>query len=151
MTTYYTKSEEGEFSDATEEVNNIVKNRLHKFKESSAAEIRTEVEAKVRDELTESITKAAEDKFKSEFQPKLDEVTQKAQQLETSLRQKTIAAEYGFKPGTEKYLGNGTEEEMRKEADLLKSSFNGTTKAPDKETGSGKSATQQRTGIKVEI
>lgn len=149
MTTYFTKGENDEYQEAT--VDDMFKERHDRWVKTESTRIREDVEKSLRDELAPTITKEAEDKIKSELQPKLDAAVQKAQQLETSLRQKTIAAEYGFKPGTEKYLGNGTEEEMRKEADLLKSSFNGTTKAPDKETGSGKSATQQRTGIKVEI
>lgn len=149
--TYYTKDENGELSDATNEVNNIVKSRLADYKRTATEDIRKEAEAGLRDELMSTVGKETEDRVKGEFQPKLDEAESNIKKLETSLRQKTIAAEYGFKPGSEKYLGEGSEDEMRKEADTLKTSFSGNVKAPDKETGSEKSKTQERTGISVTI
>lgn len=149
--TYYRQDENGEYVDATEDVNNIVKSRLHSYKESSQAEIREEVEKTLREELTTSITSEVEEKVTQQYKPQLEEATTKASQLETKLRQTTIAAEYGFKPGTEKYLGEGTEEEMRKEAETLKTSFTASGKPPKKETGGSESKVQKRTGITVEI
>lgn len=147
--TYYTKGEDGEYSEVA--VDDMFKDRHDRWVKTESTKIREEVEKTVRDELTPTITTEIEEKIKSEYEPKLQEVTDKAAQLETTLRQKTIAAEYGFKPGTEKYLGNGSEDEMRKEADTLKNSFANGITPPEKTTGTGESTTQKRTGIKVTV
>lgn len=148
---FYIKNEAGEEQDATEIVNSVVENRLKKFKDSETSKIREKVIEETRDELTPVLTKEIEDKMKNEYQPKLDEANAHSKKLETQLLQKTIAAEYGFKPGTETFLGNGSADEMRKNADTLKESFSVTGKAPKKETSTGKSLVQERTGIKVQI
>lgn len=152
MKTYYTKGEDGEFSEATgDELDKMFTHRRNRWAETESQKIRESTEASIRDELTKSISDQFEEKIKTEYQPKLDEATATVSQLQTTLRQKTIAAEYGFKPGTEKYLGNGTEDDMRKEADTLKNSFTAGAKAPEKETSTGKSSIQKRTGIEVTI
>lgn len=145
----YTKDADGNESEVN--VDDLFKDRKERWVKTETAKMREEVEKTLRDELTTSITKSTEDKVRKEFQTKLDDATAKNTQLETTIRQKTIAAEYGFKPGTEKYLGTGTEEEMRKEADNLKNNFGAAPKAPEKQTGSGISETQKRTGIHVDI
>ena len=145
----YTKDADGNESEVN--VDDLFKDRKERWVKTETAKMREEVEKTLRDELTTSITKSTEDKVRKEFQTKLDDATAKNTQLETTIRQKTIAAEYGFKPGTEKYLGEGTEEEMRKEADNLKNSFGTAPKAPEKQTGSGVSEIQKRTGIQVDI
>ena len=117
----YTKDADGNESEVN--VDDLFKDRKERWVKTETAKMREEVEKTLRDELTTSITKSTEDKVRKEFQTKLDDATAKNTQLETTIRQKTIAAEYGFKPGTEKYLGEGTEEDMRKEADNLKNSF----------------------------
>jgi len=120
---FYTKNNSGEETDATDIVNDIVKNRLEQYKESESAKIREETEKSTREELTTTITKEVEEKIKGEFQPKLDEAEAKSKKLDVQLRQKTIAAEYGFKSDIEKFLGEGDDEEMRKAADALKSNL----------------------------
>lgn len=149
MTTYYTKGEDGELSEVNPD--DMFKERKQRWQTAESAKIREEVEKTVRDELSTSV-KSAEDKVRSELQKQIDEANSMNQKLEVTLRQKTIAHEYGFKPGTEKYLGNGSEEEMRKEADTLKNEF-GNTKmvVPDKSTETSESEVQNRTGIKVNI
>lgn len=149
---FYIKSDDGNFAEATQEqVDGTFKERFERFKRSEASNIRTEVEETVRKELTPTLKQELEQQIKADFQPKLDEAETKAKQLDIQLRQKTIAAEFGFKPETEKYLGDGTEEDMRKEAETLKSSFSSTIQGPDKTTHSGKSEVQTRTGIQVVI
>ncbi len=131
---YFTKNKEGEFVEVSDDA--MFKERHDRWVETESAKIRKDVEKAVRDELSPVITKEVEEKVKVEWQSKLDGVETKSKELETSLRRKTIAAEYGFKPETEKYLGSGTDEEMRKEADTLKSNFAVNAKAPEKQTAS---------------
>ena len=150
--TFYIKDKDGEVVEATQEqIDGLFTERHDRWVKTESAKIREDVENLVREELTPTITKEIEDKVKGEFQPKIDEAESKVKTLDIQLRQKTIAAEYGFNAGTEKYLGEGTDDEMRKEADNLKQNFASGVKVPEKETSSGKSATQERTGIKVEI
>jgi len=149
---FYIKSDDGNFAEATQEqVDGTFKERFDRYKRSEASNIRTEVEETVRKELTPTLKQELEQQIKADFQPKLDEAQTKVKQLDIQVRQKTIAAEFGFKPETEKYLGEGTEEDMRKEAETLKISFGSKIEAPDKHTGNGKSEVQDRTGIKVVI
>lgn len=150
--TFYTKSEDGTFAEATQEdIDGLFKDRHDRWVSTESTKIRGDVEKTVREELTPTLTKEIEDKVKAELQPKLEDAEKKANTLEIQLRQKTIAAEYGFKPGTEKYLGEGTEEEMRKEADTLKSNFSSAQQPPEKETPTGTSAVQTKTGVIVKV
>lgn len=149
MTTYYTQGENGEYSEVDAE--SMFQERKSRWQQTETSKIRTEVEASLRDELTPTIEKEQRSIIEKEFQPKLEDAQKVNTALETQLRQKTIAAEYGFKPGTEKYLGEGSEEDMRKEADNLKEHFATSTTPPEKKTSSGESAIQKRTGIAVKV
>ena len=153
MTKYFTQDEEGKYSEIDSEA--LFRDRHERWVKTESAKIREEVEGKTRDDLTktltESLTQELGEKVKAEYEPKLKEANDNLAKVQTTLRQKTIAAEYGMKAGTEKYLGSGTDEEMRKEAELIKQSFGQAPKSPDKETGSGKSSIQEKTGVKVTI
>lgn len=150
--TYYTKSEEGEFNEVKgTDFDQMFSDRRKRWQESESGKIREEVEASVREDLTSSVTKDVEDRLKGEYETKLNEATTTVTQLQTSIRQRDVAAEYGFKPEAAKYLGDGDEEAMRKEADSLKANFATGSKTPSKETQDRVSDTQERTGIKVTI
>ncbi|MBQ2659625.1 hypothetical protein IJF85_01465 [Candidatus Saccharibacteria bacterium] len=140
---FYVKNEAGEFVEASEhdidelfreKSDKIISSKLAKAKEKQSDEIRAEITAKVQSEEREKIKTELRDEIESEWQKKLDVANTKNEELDVALRRKTIAAEYGFKPELEKYLGTGTDEDMRKEADTLKSSFDTGSKfrAPEK-------------------
>ena len=150
---FYTKGEDGNFTEATQEqIDGIFQPRFERFKKTESANIRGEVEKTVREELTPKLTEELQTQIKAEYEPKLAEAEDKIKKFDIQVRQKTIAAEYGFKPETEKYLGEGTDEEMRKEADNLKNNFGGATKVLEKiSNNGGKSEVQERTGVKVVI
>ena len=147
--TYYTKNDAGEFTEVN--TDDMFKERHERWVKNESAKIREDVEKSVRDELTNTITERAEKDAKEKYQPQIDDLTSKNKDLETTILQKTIAAEYGFKPGTEKYLGTGTEEDMRTEADNLKEKFGGGATAPNRQQPGKASAIQTRTGVKVTI
>lgn len=147
--TYYTQNDAGEYLEVDSD--EMFKERHDRWVKNESEKVRKDVETSIRDELTLTITKKVEDRVKGEFETKLTEATATTTQLQTQLRQKTVAAEYGFKPGTEKYLGEGTEEEMRKEADTLKTSFANGGTPPEKVTGGGQSKAQKKTGLQVTI
>jgi type I site-specific restriction-modification system R (restriction) subunit len=156
--TFYTKNDEGKFVEVVQDkLDDLFKERHNRWRETETEAIRAEVEKTVREELADSvakeISKEIEDKVAAEFQQKLDKAESEIENLDIQIRQKTIAAEYGFKPSAEKYLGVGTHEEMRKEADNLKSNFAATTHSdmPEKSTGPGESEIQKRTGVIVKI
>ena len=139
----YIKNEEGEYAEATkddiealfrERSDKIVSKKLAAAKEKQTEEIRAEIVAKVQTEERDKLKSDLRGEIESEFKEKLDKAEARSNELGIQLRRKTIAAEYGFKPELEKYLGNGTDEEMRKEADTLKNSFATDTqfKAPEK-------------------
>lgn len=150
---FYIKDDSGEFVDGTEKLDDVVRNRLAKYKSAEENKIRPELEAKLTEELTESLTSSITEKVKGDFQAKFDDVEKAKAGLETTIRQKTIAAEYGFGVSAEKYLGDGTEEDMRKEAENLKKNFAtaGSVEPPTKKTSGGESEVQTRNGIVVEI
>lgn len=132
---FYIKGENGEFAEATQDqVDSTFKERFERFKRNESANIRGEVETKVREELTPTLKKELEDQIKAEYQPKLEEFENKAKKLDVQVRQKTIAAEYGFKSDLESFLGEGTDDEMRAKADILKNSASGQPKPPEKKT-----------------
>lgn len=147
--TYYTKNDAGEFTEVN--TDDMFKERHERWVKNESAKIREDVEKSVRDELTKTITEQASKSASEKYQPQIDELKTKNEELETTIRQKTIAAEYGFKPGTEKYLGTGTEEDMRKEADNLKEKFGGGATAPNRQQPGKASAIQTRTGVKVTV
>lgn len=147
--TYYTKNDAGEFTEVN--TDDMFKERHERWVKNESAKIREDVEKSVRDELTKTITEQADKSASEKYQPQIDELKTKNEELETTIRQKTIAAEYGFKPGTEKYLGTGSEEDMRKEADNLKEQFGGGATAPNRQQPGKTSAIQTRTGVKITI
>lgn len=146
---FYTKDDEGNLTEVN--ADDMFKDRHERWVKTESEKVREDVESSIREELTPTITSEIEEKIKGEFQTKLDEATSTATKLETQLRQRTIAAEYGFKIGTEKYLGEGSEEEMRKEADNLKKSFAAGHSKPSRDVDSKVSKTQKSTGIQVTI
>jgi hypothetical protein len=140
---FYKKNNDGEYVEATED--DIVpaqSERVERLRKTESEKIRAELEKTYRDELTPKITKELETKltedlskkFEGEYKSKLEDVNSKLQSAETQLRQKSIAAEYGFKPDLESFLGDGSEEEMRAKADVLKTTVVTPGKALEKET-----------------
>lgn len=156
MATFYKQNDAGEYVEADSDVDelfrqksgDIVSSKLAKAKEK----IRAEIEDEVRASALETIKSEAKQELEGEYKSKLEESESKAKQLDIALRRKTIAAEYGFKPETEQFLGDGSDDDMRAKADTLKESFgvNGNI-AMVKETGPSVSKLQQMTGITVEI
>lgn len=154
---FYIKGDDDKFIEATQEqLDQPIKGRIKRAEETAvenakeelAKTLRTELTAELTPKLTETLTAEIEGKYKS----KVEEAEAKANKLDTIVRQKTIAAEYGFKPELESFLGEGSDDEMRKLADTLKKSTAtaGDTK-PNKETSDGVTPTQAKTGIVVEI
>lgn len=131
MAEFYKKNDDGEFvevdQDKDEDLNelwrkksdDIVRGRLRDTK----AKMRKEVEEEMAANIPESVTKAAREGVEKEYKAKLEAAESENRKLGIQLRRKAIAAEYGFKPEVEKFLGDGDEDEMRKEADTLKVSF----------------------------
>lgn len=156
MATFYKQNDEGEYIDADKDVDDlfrqksgdIVSSKLAKAKEK----IRSEIEDEVRNTALETIKDEARQELEVEYKSKLEESESKARQLDIALRRKTIAAEYGFKPETEQFLGDGTDEDMRAKADTLKSSFatNGSISV-EKQSEPSVSKLQKQTGIVVNI
>lgn len=135
---FYTKQDDGEYAEATEQdLSKVIGPRLRRYEETELKKLRGELEESTHKELTEKLTaeltESLTEKIKSEYQPKLDEVEQKLKQADITLRQKTIAAEYGFKPDLESFLGDGDDEAMRAKADILKEN-SAKIVAPSKET-----------------
>lgn len=128
MTTFYKKLDSGEFVDADKNVDDlfrqksdsIVSARLGSVREKESARIREEIEADVRKTATEAIKAKVKEELEADYKNRLSEVESKANALDVQLRRKTIAAEYSFKPEMEEFLGDGTDEDMRAKADLLK-------------------------------
>lgn len=133
---FYVKNESGEFTEATEEqiselfkeksdkiVSAKLKSRQEKLRGEIEAELRSQLSETIKGELSETIKAEARKEVESEYQQKLSDSESKAKELDIKLRRKTIAAEYGFKMDAEQFLGDGTDEEMRAKADVLKDSF----------------------------
>jgi hypothetical protein len=156
MATFYKQNDAGEYVEADKDVDDlfrqkssdIVSSKLTKAKEK----IREEIEDEVRSNAFETIKTEAKAELETEYKEKLEASELKARQFEIKLRRKTIAAEYGFKPEAEQFLGEGSDEEMRAKADTLKSSFtvNGST-SMEKQAEPQVSKLQEKTGIRVEI
>lgn len=156
MATFYKQNDEGEYIEADKDVDelfrqkssDIVSAKLAKAKER----IRTEIEDEVRNSALETIKGEAKQELEAEYKTKLEESESKARQLDIALRRKTIAAEYGFKPETEQFLGDGSDDEMRAKADTLKNSFSVNNGASiEKQSEPRVSKLQESTGIRVEI
>lgn len=156
MATFYKQNDAGEYVEADKDVDelfrqkssDIVSSKLSKAKEK----IREEIEDEVRSNALETVKSEAKAELEVEYKEKLEASESKARQLDIKLRRKTIAAEYGFKPETEEFLGEGSDDEMRAKADTLRTSFgvNGST-SMEKQAEPKVSKLQQRTGITVEI
>lgn len=160
MATFYKQNDEGEYIEADSDVDElfrqksdeIVRSKLGKARERETEKIREEIEADVRKNAEDSIRTEIKDSLEAEYKEKLEASEAKTKQLDIALRRKTIAAEYGFKPDTEQFLGDGSDDDMRAKADVLKSSF--TTKQFEgiqKQSEPAVSKLQKETGIKVEI
>lgn len=157
MATFYKKTDSGEYVEADSDVDelfrqkssDIVSAKLTKAKEK----IRDEIEDEVRKTALETIKSEARQELEAEYKPKLEESESKVRQLDIKLRRKTIAAEYGFKPEAEEFLGDGDDDAMRAKADTLKNSFtsNSGSVSMEKSTEPKVSKLQQKTGITVEI
>ena len=160
MATFYKKTENGEFVEADDDVDDlfrqkssdIVSAKLAKSREKETAKIREEIEEEVRNSAAETLNSEAKQELEEEYKSKLEASESKVKQLDIALRRKTIAAEYGFKPETEQFLGEGSDDDMRAKADTLKSSFatNGNVQV-EKKTEPSVSKLQEKTGITVEI
>ena len=153
---FYIKSDDDKFIEATQDqFDEAIKGRIKRAEETAVEKSKEELATSLREELTAELTPKLTEKLtadiEAQYKPKVEEAQSKANELETTVRRKTIAAEYGFKPELEKFLGNGTEDEMRKEADVLKKYSSGGESNPQKETGDGISPIQEKTGIVVEI
>lgn len=132
MANFYVKNDSDEYVEASEDqINELFKEKSDKIVSAKLKcrqeKMRAELEAELREKMGAAIKGDVEaeikQKLESEYQAKLAEAESKSKELDVQLRRKTIAAEYGFKPEAEKYLGSGTDEEMRAEADVLKNSF----------------------------
>lgn len=157
MATFYKLSEDGNYVEADKDVDelfrqksgDIVSAKLTKAKEK----MREEMAEEVRANALETIKSEAKQELETEYKSKLEESESKVRQLDIQLRRKTIAAEYGFKPETEQFLGDGSDDDMRAKADTLKTSFsiNNAQVSMEKQSEPQVSKLQQRTGITVEI
>lgn len=154
---FYIKNESGEFVEANKEVENefrrmsdpIVARRIAEKMETELNKARPDFEKKVRGEVEETLRKT----IATEYEGKLAEATKKYEDLDVALRRKTIAAEYGFKPESEEFLGSGTDEEMRAKADTLKNTFStpAQTQTPDKTDGAPQSKLLDKYGLDIKI
>ena len=160
MVTFYKKTDDGEYVEADNDVeelfrqksSDIVSGKLAKAREKETARIRGEIEDEVRNSALETIKSEAKAELETEYKEKLEASESRARQLDIKLRRKTIAAEYGFKPEAEEFLGEGSDDDMRAKADTLKTSFtiSGST-SMEKQAEPKVSKLQEKTGITVEI
>lgn len=146
MVDFYVKNEAGEVVKASdqqieelfkEKSEKIVAKKLSSERERYRAKIDEELRKEVTDQIKADTRKELETEFEAKYQSQLTEAESKSKELDAKLRRKTIAAEYGFKPEAEDFLGNGTDDEMRAKADILKNSFDNKQSSPnllDKET-----------------
>ena len=162
MVEFYKQTEDGEYQKATEEEyeeafrersDKIVAKRLKAAREKDRESLREEMESEIRKNVKDSVRKEVEAKIKSDYEKKLAESEKRANELDVKFRRKSIAAEYGFKPEAEEFLGDGDDDAMRAKADKLKDSFanKSESKSIDKESGVTLSKVQQETGIAVEV
>ena len=143
MPKFYIKNDSDEYVDGTSAVeeyfrersDDIVRKRMAGAKDKITSEVRAEIEAEVRKSATEAIKEEVRKEIEPEYKDKLAEAEARAKTLDTSLRRKTIAAEYGLKAEFEEFLGDGSDEDRRAKADVLKTSpvNSGETKAPEKQ------------------
>lgn len=156
MTTFYKQNDDGEYVEADQDVESLFQERSdkivsHKIR-NAKEKLREEIEDDVRKNSIETIKSEAKAELETEYKEKLEASESRARQLDIKLRQKTIAAEYGFKPEAEQFLGDGSDDEMRAKADTLKTSFGtGEQINVNKTTEPKVSKMQEKTGIIVEI
>ena len=156
MANFYKQTDEGEYIEADKDVDELFRQKSSEIVSAKLAKakekIRAEIEDEVRSNALETIKGEAKQELEDEYKTKLEASEFKAKQLDIALRRKTIAAEYGFKPETEQFLGDGSDDEMRAKADTLKNSF-GTSETPhlEKQVEPSVSKLQEKTGIRVEI
>ena len=156
MATFYKKNDEGEFVEADNDVDELFQQKSdkivsHKIR-NAKEKLREEIEAEVRNSATDTIKSEVRTELETEYKEKLELSESKAKQLDIKLRRKTIAAEYGFKPETEEFLGDGSDDDMRAKADTLKSSFSDKgAHGIEKSQTPTVSKLQEKTGITVEI
>ena len=156
MTTFYKQNDAGEYVDADQDVESLFQERSdkivsHKIR-NAKEKLREEIEDDVRANAIETIKSEAKAELETEYKEKLEASESKARQLDIKLRRKTIAAEYGFKPEAEEFLGDGDDDAMRAKADTLKTSFSaGEQIRVEKTTEPKVSKMQEKTGITVEI
>lgn len=158
---FYIKNEAGEFVEASKEIDeefhrrshSIVATRLKELREKDLEEARPEFEKKVREETEGKIREEVNASLKNEYEAKLQEASNRATELDVKLRRKAIAAEFGFKPEAEEFLGSGTDEEMRAKADTLKTSFSAPANAntPEKTGANPQSKILQETGLNIVV
>ena len=160
MATFYKLNDAGEYAEADNEVEDlfrtrsdeIIRKKLEKARERETDKIRAEIEEEVRANSLETIKNELRTEIESEYKPKLEASEAKAHQLDIALRRKTIAAEYGFKSDAEQFLGDGSDDDMRAKADVLKASFAISGNTPiEKQSEPAVSKLQKQTGITVEI
>lgn len=144
---FYVKNEDGEFVEPNEtqieeffkkKSDSIIAKKIGKKLKEEREKLRAELDEQLRQEVGESIKAEARKELETEYQTKIQEAESNAKDLDIKLRRKTIAAEYGFSPDAEQFLGDGSDEDMRTKADTLKNSFgnNGAASKPmDKKTG----------------
>lgn len=161
MAEFYKLNEAGDYIDADSDVEELFKQKSEKIvasklkgaREKEEAKIREEIEADVRKNAAEQIKAETKAELEEQFNKKLSESEKQNRELDVRLRRKTIAAEYGFDPSAEQFLGDGDDDDMRAKADTLKSAFaaSGSNTALEKQTEPSVSKTQQKTGITVQI
>lgn len=158
---FYTKDDSGEYSEATDsQIEELFQSRSEKIiakklaiaREKELERIRPELEEQIRKDFTPKLEAEATEKAKVEFESKLAEANKRADSLDVALRRKTIAAEYGFKPEAEQFLGDGTDDEMRSKADTLKNSFSQSdANYPEKQSTEPQSKLLQETGLDIKV
>ncbi len=158
---FYTKDDSGEYSEATDsQIEELFQSRSEKIiakklaiaREKELERIRPELEEQIRKDFTPKLEAEATEKAKAEFESKLAEANKRADSLDVALRRKTIAAEYGFKPEAEQFLGDGTDDEMRSKADTLKNSFSQSdANYPEKQSTEPQSKLLQETGLDIKV
>lgn len=156
MANFYKQTDEGEYIEADKDVDELFRQKSSEIVSAKLAKakekIRSEIEDEVRSNALETIKGEARQELEEEYKSKLEASESKAKQLDIALRRKTIAAEYGFKPETEQFLGDGSDDEMRAKADTLKTSFGSNEVSHiEKQVEPSVSKLQEKTGIRVEI
>lgn len=156
MANFYKQTDEGEYIEADKDVDELFRQKSSEIVSAKLAKakekIRAEIEDEVRSNALETIKGEAKQELEDEYKSRLEASESKARQLDIALRRKTIAAEYGFKPETEQFLGDGSDDDMRAKADTLKNSFGVNESLHiEKQAEPSVSKLQEKTGIRVEI